>query len=69
MKMPLSREERMYFDEKFNNINEKLKVITDLSIRVGKLEVGIEKRPTITQVIAACGFFLALGITLGAALF
>ena len=69
MNMPLSKEERMYFDEKFNNISEKLKALVELSTRVTQLEIGIEKRPTTFQVIVACGFFLGLGVTLGAALF
>lgn len=67
--MPLTEDERMYFDEKFNNINEKLRVIADNTIRLNRLEIDMSKRPTTTQVIMACGFFLCLGVTLGAAIF
>lgn len=67
--MSLSDDEKMYFDEKFRNINDKLVVLKDFGKRINALEIGMEKRPTIVQIIMVCGFFLGLGITLGAALF
>lgn len=66
--MPLSQEERAYFEEKFKNLGEKIDAALKYGTRIGALEVEITKRPTTLQVIKACGFFLVLGIALGAAL-
>mgnify|MGYP006275656859 CR=1 FL=1 len=67
--MALTDDERRYFDEKFKNLNDKVGSALQYGKRINALEIQMERRPTIVQVILACGFFLATGITLGATIF
>lgn len=66
--MALSESEKKYFDEKFNNLNAKVDAALRYGRRINSLEIQMERRPTIVQVILACGFFLTIGFTLGAAI-
>jgi hypothetical protein len=63
--MSLTEDERRYLDEKFKSLHKRLDEFAGLIPRVNHLEIEVSKRPTTIQVIAACGFFLSLGIIIG----
>lgn len=67
MNMPLSEDEKKYFEEKFNNLESKIDVALQYGPKITELQVEMQRRPTTLQVISACAFFLGLGITMGSA--
>lgn len=52
--MPLSKDEKAYFDEKFKNLEGKVDAALKFGGRINDLEVEMGKRPTINQLLAAC---------------
>lgn len=76
MSMSLTKPEKAFFDERFKNLHERIKdVKTDVNdlatamLRVNEIDKELAKRPTITQMFAACGFFLVLGASIATAVF